>query len=93
MNKKQIARAKMMNKKKQFKNKQILRTEEQLKEFKEKGLTFPSYNPLPQRSTEMTKGLKKINRKLKKLEKKRNETKTSSFVGWEYKDRFSYRKN
>lgn len=89
MNKKTIARSKMMDKKKLVKSKQAQRVEQQLKDLKENGLIFPTHNPLPQRHAEMSRGLRKVNGKLRYEEKKRKEIKAPTFTIWEYKKKGS----
>ena len=59
---------------------------------REEGIKFPDYNPLPERKENLTKKQKKVAGLLKYKEKMRNTTPSKPFVGWEYKDRYSYRK-
>jgi len=62
-------------------------------ELKEKGIEFPSYNPLPKRKEEMSKKEKHALRMLESKERLRKSSKTArAFTGWEYKDRYSHRK-
>lgn len=57
-----------------------------------KGVKFPEYNPPPTRNLTSKREIGAA-KSLKKSEKKRNETKMSNrFTGWEYKDRYSYKK-
>ncbi len=66
----------------------------EVEKVKEKGIEFPSYNPLPKRKNEMSKKEKQAACELKKKERLRKTTKTTkTFVGWEYKDRYSHRKS
>lgn len=63
--------------------------------FREQGaqISFPEHNPLPKRKEELTKKQKKVAGLLKYKEKMRTAVPKKRFVGWEYKDRFSYRKD
>lgn len=64
----------------------------EVEKLREKGIQCPSYNPLPKRKEELTEKEKEILKQLKKREYFRNNKPKKAFVGWEYKDRFTYRK-
>lgn len=55
-------------------------------------IEFPDYNPLPIRKKNLVGKQKEIANLLKKKEKERNNSSNKKFTGWEYKDRYSYRK-
>lgn len=72
--------------------------EQILKEISEiKGkIKFPDYNPPPKSISEMTekerKTMRNINNKIRKKKWEEKIKGKNGFIGWEYKDRFSYRK-
>lgn len=76
------------------KNRQRTKLNE-LEELKQKGIQFPDYNPPPERKKDLSGKLRHLANIIDQKTKARNRTKESrktSFVGWEYKDRFSYKK-
>ena len=64
----------------------------ELKRIKEEGVQFPEHNPPPKRKAEMKKSEKKTHNSLRYKEWLRKRTKHKTFVGWEYADRYAYRK-
>ena len=57
-------------------------------------IKFPDYNPVPERKELLiTKQQKRVAGLLKYKEKIRNISSSKSFTPWEYKDRYSHRKN
>ena len=64
----------------------------ELARLQQEGLDLPKYNPPPKRIEELSKNQKKVAIMLKKKEKQRTNTSSKSFIGWEYKDRYSHRK-
>jgi hypothetical protein len=70
----------------------LIRKKLEVEKLREEGIQYPSYNPPPKRREELTKKEKKALEKLKQKEYLRNTTLDKAFVGWEYKDRYAYRK-
>lgn len=64
----------------------------ELNKVKEEGIKFPEHNPLPKRKIEMKKSEKKTHNLLRYKEWLRTNTKPKNFTGWEYADRYTYRK-
>lgn len=70
----------------------LLKKKSETEKLKEEGIQFPSHNPVPKREEELTKKEKIAADLLKQKESKRKQERRKVFVGWEYKDRYSYKK-
>jgi hypothetical protein len=81
-----------MNRREAKLHKMKQKREKELEEAK-KGITFPEYNPPPKRKEDMTKLEKSVKNSMRYQSYLRKRPKSgNSFVGWEYKDRYSYKK-
>lgn len=56
-------------------------------------IKFPDYKPIPKKKSEMSNKERQMLNALKLKENSRIRDKNTKFSGWEYKDRFSYRKS
>jgi len=65
----------------------------ELVKVKEEGIKFPDHNPPPERKELLTKKQQRVAGLLKYKEKIRNMSSSKPFTAWEYKDRYSHRKN
>lgn len=75
------------------KKEHLMKKKSEVERVKEEGIKFPSYNPLPKKKEELTKKERKAAQMLRYKEYERKRTPNKVFIGWEYKDRYSYRKN
>lgn len=82
----------LLERKRKSQQERLEKKKNELVAVKEKGITFPDYNPTPVRREVLTKKQKRVAGLMKYKEKLRTEPTKKPFVPWEYKDRYSYRK-